>query len=126
MVKEAEANKEADEKRKEEIEVKNKAESLISQIDESLTSEGGKMDASQKEQTQKLRDELKEALDKNDIATLKEKMNQLEQAAAYAQQYQQQAGASETSSDSNDSASGTETGSSNDDVIDADYTDKTN
>ena len=126
MVKEAEANKEADEKRKEEIEVKNKAESLISQIDESLTSEGGKMDASQKEQTQKLRDELKEALDKNDIATLKEKMNQLEQAAAYAQQYQQQAGASETSSYSNDSASGTETGSSNDDVIDADYTDKTN
>lgn len=126
MVKEAEANKEADEKRKEEIEVKNKAESLISQIDEALTSEGGKMDASQKEQTQKLRDELKEALDKNDIATLKEKMNQLEQAAAYAQQYQQQAGASETSSGSNDSASGTETGSSNDDVIDADYTDKTN
>lgn len=126
MVKEAEANKEADEKRKEEIEVKNKAESLISQIDEALTSEGGKMDASQKEQTQKLRDELKEALDKNDIATLKEKMSQLEQAAAYAQQYQQQAGASETSSDSNDSASGTETGSSNDDVIDADYTDKTN
>lgn len=126
MVKEAEANKEADEKRKEEIEVKNKAESLISQIDEAMTSEGGKMDASQKEQTQKLRDELKEALDKNDIATLKEKMNQLEQAAAYAQQYQQQAGASETSSGSNDSASGTETGSSNDDVIDADYTDKTN
>ncbi len=126
MVKEAEANKEADEKRKEEIEVKNKAESLISQIDEALTSEGGKMDASQKEQTQKLRDELKEALDKNDIATLKEKMSQLEQAAAYAQQYQQQAGASETSSGSNDNASGTETGSSNDDVIDADYTDKTN
>lgn len=124
MVKEAEANKEADEKRKEEIEVKNKAESLISQIDEALTNEGGKMDQSQKEQTQKLRDELKEALDKNDIATLKEKMNQLEQAAAYAQQYQQQSGAGETSAA--DSASQSETGSSNDDVIDADYTDKTN
>lgn len=124
MVKEAEANKEADEKRKEEIEVKNKAESLISQIDEALTNESGKMDQSQKEQTQKLRDELKEALDKNDIATLKEKMNQLEQAAAYAQQYQQQSGAGETSAA--DSASQSETGSSNDDVIDADYTDKTN
>lgn len=124
MVKEAEANKEADEKRKEEIEVKNKAESLISQIDEALTNEGGKMDQSQKDQTQKLRDELKEALDKNDIATLKEKMNQLEQAAAYAQQYQQQSGAGETSAA--DSASQSETGSSNDDVIDVDYTDKTN
>ena len=52
MMKEAEENREADEKRKEEIEVKNKAESLISQIDEALTNEGDKMDASQKEQTQ--------------------------------------------------------------------------
>ncbi|MDY2575002.1 MAG: molecular chaperone DnaK [Bacilli bacterium] len=125
MVKEAEANKEADEKRKEEIEVKNKAESLISQIDDALQSDEGKMDASQKEQTQKLRDELKEALDKNDIATLKDKMNQLEQAAAYAQQYQQQASASETSGSSNSSSS-SETNSSNDDVIDADFKDKAN
>ena len=83
------------------------------------------MDASQKEQTQKLRDELKEALDKNDIATLKDKMNQLEQAAAYAQQYQQQASASETSGSSNSSSS-SETNSSNDDVIDADFKDKAN
>ena len=121
MVKEAEANKEADEKRKEEIEVKNKAESFISQIDDALQSDEGKMDANQKEQTQKLRDELKEALDKNDIATLKEKMSQLEQAAAYAQQYQQQAGAQGPASDATN-----ETSSSNDDVIDADFTDKTN
>ena len=121
MVKEAEANKEADEKRKEEIEVKNKAESFISQIDDALQSDEGKMDASQKEQTQKLRDELKEALDKNDIATLKEKMSQLEQAAAYAQQYQQQA-----SQGASSSSSSSETNSSNDDVIDADFTDKAN
>ena len=120
MVKEAEANKEADEKRKEEIEVKNKAESFISQIDDALQSDEGKMDANQKAQTQQLRDELKEALDKNDIATLKEKMAQLEQAAAYASQYQQQANAqsSYTNNESN------ETSRSNDDVIDADFTDK--
>ena len=121
MVKEAEANKEADEKRKEEIEVKNKAESFISQIDDALQSDEGKMDATQKEQTQKLRDELKEALDKNDIATLKEKMSQLEQAAAYAQQYQQQA-----SSQQYQDTTSNETNNSNDDVIDADFTDKAN
>ncbi len=125
MVKEAEANKEADEKRKEEIEVKNKAESLISQIDEALANDSGKMDASQKEQTQKLRDELKEALDKNDIATLKDKMNQLEQAAAYAQQYQQSAGSTGATGETNNNTTN-ETNSSNDDVIDADFTDKTN
>ena len=77
------------------------------------------MDASQKEQTQKLRDELKAALDANDIATLKEKMAQLEQAAAYAQQYQNQQGnyqgQSSQSSNNND-----------DDIIDADFTDKAN
>ena len=120
MVKEAEANKEADEKRKEEIEVKNKAESFISQIDDALQSDEGKMDASQKEQTQKLRDELKEALDKNDIETLKQKMSQLEQAAAYASQYQQQAGAQPNYNDNTSN----EASSNNDDVIDADFTDK--
>ena len=93
MVKEAEANKEADDKRKEEVEVKNKAESLISQIDASLAEEGSKMSEEQKKQTQQIRDELKTALDNNDIETLKNKMNQLEQAAAMAQQYQQQANA---------------------------------
>ena len=120
MVKEAEANKEADEKRKEEIEVKNKAESFISQIDDALQSDEGKMDASQKEQTQKLRDELKEALDKNDIETLKQKMSQLEQAAAYASQYQQQSGAQPNYNDNTSN----EASSNNDDVIDADFTDK--
>ncbi len=120
MVKEAEANKEADEKRKEEIEVKNKAESFISQIDDALQSDEGKMDASQKEQTQKLRDELKEALDKNDIETLKQKMTQLEQGAAYASQYQQQAGAQPNYNDNTSN----EASSNNDDVIDADFTDK--
>ncbi len=117
MVKEAEENREADEKRKEEVEVKNKAESLISQIDASMAEQGDKMDATQKEQTQKLRDELKEALDKNDIATLKNKMNELEQAAAMASQYQQQQQAQGNGAQS-------ETNASNDDVIDADFTDK--
>ena len=53
-----------------------------------MATQGDKMDANQKAETEKLRNELKEALDKNDIETLKAKMTQLEQAAAYAQQYQ--------------------------------------
>lgn len=116
MMREAEENKEADLKRKEEVEIKNKAESLLSQIDTSLAEEGDKMKPEQKEQTEKLRNELKEALDKNDIETLKNKMNELEQAVAMAQQYQQQAsaGASEGTTSS-------ETNNNNDDVIDADF-----
>ena len=115
MVKEAEANKEADDKRKEEVEVKNKAESLISQIDASLAEEGSKMSEDQKKQTQQIRDELKTALDNNDIETLKNKMNQLEQAAAMAQQYQQQANANPQSTTSENK---------DDNVVDADFTEK--
>lgn len=116
MMKEAEANKEADAKRKEEVEVKNKAESLISQIDASMAEEGSKMTEEQKKQTQQIRDELKTALDNNDIETLKNKMSQLEQAAAMAQQYQQ-------AQQGNPSPEGQQT-SKDDNVVDADYTEK--
>ncbi len=82
MIHEAEANAEADAKRKEEVELKNKAEQYINSIDQALQEKGDAIEATQKEQTQKLRDELKTALDNNDIETLKNRINELEQAAA--------------------------------------------
>ena len=116
MVREAEENAEADAKRKEETEVKNKAESLINDIDISLQEKGDSIDPAQKEQTQKLRDELKTALDNNDIETLKTRISELEQAAAYMANAQagkgQQAGQEGTP------------GSNPDDVVDADFSDK--
>ncbi len=116
MVREAEENAEADAKRKEETEVKNKAESLINDIDISLQEKGDSIDPAQKEQTQKLRDELKTALDNNDIETLKKRISELEQAAAYMANAQagkgQQAGQEGTP------------GSNPDDVVDADFSDK--
>ncbi len=115
MVREAEENAEADAKRKEETEVKNKAESLINDIDISLQEKGDSIDPAQKEQTQKLRDELKTALDNNDIETLKKRISELEQAAAYMANAQAGKGAS--------GAEGTP-GSNPDDVVDADFSDK--
>lgn len=115
MVREAEENAEADAKRKEETEVKNKAESLINDIDISLQEKGDSIDPAQKEQTQKLRDELKTALDNNDIETLKKRISELEQAAAYMANAQAGKGAAE--------AEGTP-GSNPDDVVDADFSDK--
>ena len=113
MVKEAEANKEADNKRREEAELKNKAEQFISQIDVAIAEQGDKIDEKQKEESLKLRDELKTALDNNDMETLKTKIDQLEQAASMMNQYAQQQAANNQNS-----------GSSNDDVVDADYTEK--
>ena len=119
MVKEAELNKEADEKRKEEIELKNKAEGYINSIDRGLEEQKDKIDAKQKEETEKLRDELKAALEKEDYATLKEKIGQLEQAAAMMAQYANQAGTDATG----DTTSATGSAGS-DDVVDVDYSEK--
>ena len=113
MVREAEENAEADNKRKEETEIRNKAESLINDIDIAMQEKGASMDEAQKAQTQQLRDELKTALDNNDIETLKRRIGELEQAAAFMQQ--QQAGG----------AQGTP-GSNPDDVVDGSYKDGDN
>ncbi len=117
MVREAEENAEADSKRKEETEIKNKAETLINDIDISLQEKGDSIDPAQKEQTQKLRDELKTALDNNDIETLKKRISELEQAAAYMANAQGQQGAQ-------GGASQGTPGSNPDDVVDADFSDK--
>ena len=104
MVKEAEANKEADEKRKEEVELKNKAEAFINQIDQSMEESGDKMDAAQMEETKKLRDELQTALDSNDLETVRTKLDALEKAAqaASASMYEQgDAGAGSSAQDDN-------------------------
>ena len=49
---------------------------------------GESMDPTQKNKLKKMRDELKTALDNNDIETLRTRINELEQAAAYMQQAQ--------------------------------------
>ena len=94
MVREAEENREADEKLKQEVELKNRAEQFINQIDETLNNEEANVDAAQKEEVQKLRDELQTALDAGDMDSLKEKLDALEAASqAMAQQMYQQQGA---------------------------------
>ncbi len=124
MIREAEENRDADEKRKEEVELKNKAEQYIASIDQALAEKGDSLEAGQKEQTTKLRDELKAALDANDIDTLRNRLSELEQAAAMmanagAKAPHAQAGPEPTPDDKNSGAAG-------DDVIDADFTDKKN
>ena len=127
MVREAESNKEEDNKRKEEVELKNKAESYIASIDQALREKGDQIDAKQKEETTKLRDELKTALDNNDMNTLRSKIGDLEKAAAFMQQQAANGGATNAGAQSqqtNTNTSTNESHGSSDDVIDADFTDK--
>ena len=118
MVKEAEANKAEDEKKRKDIETRNKAEQMINEIDKALAEQGDKIDENQKSQATALRDELKKALDENDMATLEAKMTELEQVAQQmaAYQYQQSQGANPTGDAG--------TASNDDDVVDADFTEK--
>lgn len=115
--------------------LKNKAETYINTINETLRDKGDQLDPKQKEEATKLRDEMQRALDTNDTATLEAKISELEKAAAYLQQAQGSAnygganGASGATSDSSTTSStqGTSEGKKNgkdDDVIDADFTDK--
>lgn len=114
MVREAEENADADAKRKEEIELRNRAETLINDIDIALQEKGATMDQTQKEQTQKLRDDLKTALDNNDLDTIKNRLEELERAAAYMNSAQAGGNANANA--------GSTPGSNPDDVVDADFT----
>ena len=119
MVKEAELHKAEDDKKKADIETRNKAEAYINQIDETLKTDNANVTPEQKAEVQKLRDELQKAIDDNDMDGLKTKLDALEQAAnAMAQQMYQNAGAAGAG---DAGASGSAAG---DDVVDADFTEK--
>ena len=91
MIKDAEAHKEEDKKRKEEKTTIIRAESLINQMEKSLV-DAKDIDEKTKEQTEKEIASLKEMIEKNQIDELKNKLDQIEQAAQmFANQAAQQA-----------------------------------
>ena len=81
MVKEAEANKEADEKKKNEAEVRNNADSMVFQTEKALEDLGDKVDSKDKEKAEELIKELKELLAGSDIDKIKEKTEELSKVA---------------------------------------------
>jgi len=81
MVREAEANKEADEKRKEEANVRNDADTLIFSTEKAIKDLGDKVDEKDKEDAENKMKELKEALTKDDIDDIKKKTESLQEVA---------------------------------------------
>ena len=79
MMKEAEQNKEQDEKRKEEADVRNDADSLIFQTEKAIKDLGDKVDAKDKEAAMDKVKELKEALNGNDIDEIKKVKDELQE-----------------------------------------------
>ncbi len=84
MVKDAEANKEADAKKKEQADIRYKAETYINTFEKALKDEktSAQIPADQKEQAKKMVDELKKLLDEQKWDELKKKLESLDQLMA--------------------------------------------
>lgn len=119
MVKEAEANAEADKKRKEEVDLKNEADQLVFQVDKTIKDLGDQITEDEKKSVTEAKEELQKALEAGEIEGIKSAKEKLEgilqplimkvyQKAAEAQQGQ--AGAEGQATDKKD-----------DGVVDADF-----
>ena len=122
MRKEAEENKEADKKRKEEADLKNEAEGLIFQTEKSLKDLGDKIDKKEKSEVEDLIKDLQDALNKNDLDDIKSKKDKLqEKAMALATKVYENI---QKENQDNANTNNNDDTSSKDDVKDADFEEK--
>ncbi|EME7088943.1 molecular chaperone DnaK [Enterococcus faecium] len=116
MVKDAEANAEADKARKEEVDLRNDVDALLFSVDKTLKELEGKVDKEEVKKAETARDELKAAVEANNIEEMKTKRDALNEIVQnltvklYEQAAQQQA------QENPEAAQG-----GADDVVDADF-----
>jgi molecular chaperone DnaK len=121
MVKDAEANKEADKKRKEEVDLRNECEQLIFSTEKAIKDLGEKVTEDEKKTSEELTNELKKALEGKDLEEIENKKEKLsEKTMALATRVYEEAAknnqpAEESTTTNNDSK---------DDAIDATYEEK--
>lgn len=125
MRKEAEENKEADKKRKEEADLKNEAEQLVFQTEKSLKDLGDKVDKKEKEEAEDLIKDLREALIKNDLDDIKAKKDKLqEKAMALATKVYENVQKENQANSNANTDNSSDTSDKKDDVKDADFEEK--
>ena len=134
MVKEAQAHEAEDKKMKESVDAKNQGESLVYQAEKTIKDLGDKADKAQVEKVQQAADKLKKALKGTDTDAIKKATEELqaplyEMSAAAYQQAQAASGAAgaqpgaDAGAGANASAGAAESGSKEEDVVDAEFTD---
>jgi molecular chaperone DnaK len=130
MRKDAEMHAAEDAKRHEEVETRNKADSLAFQVEKTLKDAGDKIAAEKKAPVETALNELKEALKGSDVAAIKAKEEALMKAMEPIAQemYAQQGAAGAQPGPDAGAGAGTPppqdggAKNANDDVVDADYT----
>ncbi|WP_407391429.1 molecular chaperone DnaK [Carnobacterium jeotgali] len=116
MVKDAEANAEADKARKEEVELRNEVDQLLFQVDKTITELEGKVDEAEVKKAEEARDELKAAVEANDLETMKTKRDELNEIVqALTVKLYEQAAQAQAEANPEDAQGGS------DDVVDADF-----
>ena len=125
MVKEAEANKEADEKRKEEADVKNEAESMIFATEKAIKDLGDKVDEKDKKDAEEKMEDLKKAMESNDTDDIKKKTEALNEVAMkLATKVYEEAAKKNQAEAKSDEKEDTSKSDSKDDVEEANYEEK--
>jgi molecular chaperone DnaK len=122
-VKEAEQYAEEDLRRKEEVEIRNNADSMIYTSEKTLEELKDKIDKDQKDRIENLVKELRESIGKDDLGAIKTKTEDLTKAIQEvgAKIYQE----AQAAQQQQQSSEGTEQNTTNqDDTVDADYEDK--
>jgi len=124
MVKDAESNSAADKEKREKIDLKNQAETLIYQSEKQLSELGDKVGAEDKAKVEQFSSQLKEAVANDDTATMKTVLEQLQQAlySAGAAVYQNAGATAGAPGGNGSSGNGAGSAPSADDVIDAEFT----
>jgi molecular chaperone DnaK len=123
MINEAEQNAEGDKQRRELVEIKNQAEQAVHSIEKMLTEVGDKVSDEEKADIQRLSSELKVLLDGEDGAAIKGAVDALQQSSMKLGEamYKAQQEESESDVSSEPNPSGSANGSSDADVVDADF-----
>ena len=122
MVKEAEQYKEEDEKRRQAVEVRNQADSMIYQTDKALKELGDKVTDEEKEAIEKAKAELNEALQGDDTENIKNKLEALTQAFyKVSEKLYQQAAAEAQAQQAAGGAEAEAAAKEDETVVDADY-----
>ncbi|WP_300121169.1 molecular chaperone DnaK [uncultured Enterococcus sp.] len=119
MVKDAEANAEADKARKEEADLRNDVDTLLFTVDKTLKELEGKVDADEVKKAETARDELKAAVEANNIEEMKAKRDALNEIVQNltVKLYEQAAKAQQAAQQQDPNAAQ----GSADDVVDADF-----
>ena len=117
MVKDAEANAEADAKRKEEADLRNEADQLVFQVDKTVTDLGENINEEEKKSVEDARDELKKALEAGEIEGIKAGKEKLEGILQplIMKMYEQAAAAAQAE------GAGADAGKKDDGIVDADF-----